>query len=538
MKIFTRTDLPLFQTLIKKRYEVILFGLVILYSVVWSALTTLRHAVFLTHLDLASYEQTYWNTIHGHILESSSTLCTFPFDTMMSGIDNLPTMITPYIFDVQHINLIELLFAPIYALLPFTNTLLISQSIILASGAIPIYFISKKELGNRPISLIICASYLLSPALQGTNILDYNPAVFSLPLLLSAFYFCRTENWKLYWVFIGLSLLTREEVSLFVLFLGIFIFFFQKKRKIGLISMIVGLTWFIVTFYIILPSLIGTQQFNGLLSNVSQGQGLLGIPKTLITHPEIIYNHVATQGVGIYLFQIFSHTAFLSFLSPTGFIMSIPTLMTNLLANSDAFRLMWNHYPMLLIPGVFVSTIFSLRKIMNTFNSHKNLIILLLCITLLFFAIVSNSFYSAAPLKEMGATFSNGTIKSEPRFVWWEFLNFDCCINYSVTNPVYKNKYDQIESANVALSMIPDYVSVATQDNFISHLSKRSDLYLFPIYYDKVDYVLVMEKPYGMFDTGYLPQQLQDKYVNLLENDHKHKIIFHENNLLLFKKIK
>lgn len=520
----------------KNWHEIILFSLIAFYSAGWSYLSIMRHYVFATHTDMGGYEQIVWNTIRGDILLSTLHSSVAPFNSVTSAPVDLPTEIIPHIFSSLHMNFIVLLFAPIYALFPFTETLLITQSIVLASGAIPVYFIAKKELGNKTLSLIISASYLLNPALHGANIIDYNYLVFAVPFLLSAFYFFRKENYPFFWFFIALSLLVREEVSLFVAFLGL-LFIFQKKYKIGLATFAIGLTWFILAFYVVFPMITGNSHFGGYYSIIGSNQGLFGIFKNLFSNPELIYNRIVTANEGYYLFQIFSHTAFLSFLSPSYLLMSIPNLLQNILADFESLRLMWAHYQLLIIPGVFISTIFSVKKIINKSQSKRKIALVLVSITLLFFGIVSNSVFSPAPIKDMGILISKDKITWEPRPVAWEFIDMVCCNTYGpiLMQSVYSK---QLNSVNTAISMIPDDSSVSSQDKFVSHMSKRSELYLFPLYYDKVDYVLVMEKTQGAFDTGSVPQEMQDKYINLLKNDGKHEIIFNSDGLLLFKKIK
>jgi uncharacterized membrane protein len=348
------------------------------------------------------------------------------------------------------------------------------------------------------------------------------------------FYFYRKENWKLYWFFIVLSLTVREEIGLFVLFLGIIAFCFHKKRKIGLITMIVGLSSFIVLFGIL--TTLPIHAYEGNYSIVGQGNGLKGILPTLITNPKVIYNHVVTLRDGEYLFELFSHTAFLTFLNPSSFIISFPMLSQNLLADPDSFRIMWNHYQLLIIPGVFVSTIFSIKKILDRYTSRRKLVMFSIGTVLILFALASNSIFSAAPLVRLDVSLQGGHILNE-RNVVLEFLNFKCCSDYTDKNIMYQSYSEQIKSVYKAISLIPDNASVSSQDNFVYHLSKRSSLYLFPLYYDQADYILVMEKSEGMFTTGYVPQEMQDKYISLLKNDHKHKIILQENDVLLFKKI-
>ena len=158
-------------------------------------------------------------------------------------------------------------------------------------------------------------------------------------------------------------------------------------------------------------------------------------------------------------------------------------------------------------------------------------------IVLIFSALVSNSLSSVAPLKTIDITITkDGEILEEKRHVWWEFLNYSCCFDYS-SNPQIKAYGDQIDSANKAISLIPERASVSTQDEFVNHLSQRSELYLFPILYDKVDYILVMSETQGMFSTGYFPQELQDIFIDKLYNNGNHELIFAENGLLLFKRL-
>ncbi len=530
------SELSYFRKISRKVPEIILFIMLIAYSIAFSALFTFRFHVFALHTDTGSYEQIVWNTIHGNILQSSLAVSVFPFNSVTTGGTDLPQTVIPFIFSTLHTNIIVLLVGPFYAMLPFTETLLVAASIALASGAIPVYYTAKNELRSKGLSLTLAASYLLYPAVQAANVVDFNYLVFAVPFLLSAFYFYRRENWKLYWLFIGLSLTVREEVSLFVLFLGILIFFFHKRKKIGLITMIVGFGLFVALFGVLesLP----IRLFIGNFSIVGQGHGIAGIPRTLMTNPNIIYNHIITLKNAIYLFQIFSHTALLTFLSPAAFIVSFPELIKNLFADPDSFRIMWNHYQLLIVPGVFVSTIFSLRKILNKYESRKGFAIVLLGGVLIFFALASNSFFSPAPLKEMGIPIDDNHLTWKKRFVAWEFLNSQCCSDYTDKNIMYTSYSDQIKSVKKAISMIPNNASISSQDEFVDHLSRRSSLYLFPIYYDKVDYVLVMERASGMFSTGYVPQEMQEKYISILKNEHKHEIILNENGLLLFKRIK
>lgn len=57
-------------------------------------------------------------------------------------------------------------------------------------------------------------------------IYDFHPVALSIPYLITAFY-AYTKKWRLYWLFAFLALMTKEEVSLQVTMLGVYIFFFH-----------------------------------------------------------------------------------------------------------------------------------------------------------------------------------------------------------------------------------------------------------------------------------------------------------------------
>lgn len=526
------------SNLTSRIHEIILITLVIINSIIFSLLYVLRYNSYQFHTDTGSYEQSIWNTLQGDILESTLAVSVRPLYGFFSAsvTIELPSEIIPFIFSTIHTNLIAIIYSPIYAIAPFTETLLVTSAVLLSFGAIPLYLIAKNELKNKTLSLIISLSYLLSPGLLSASLADFNYLTFSVPILFFTFYFMRKENWIPYWVLIALALTIREELSLAVLFLGLYIFFFQKKRIIGTVTIVIGAISFALLMFVIFPTYIPVEQISGAFATVGQGGGIEGIIKTLFTNPAIIFEHLFTSSSGYYLFQTFSHTAFLSFLSPAAFLISFPELFKNLLGDGEHLRLMWNHYQLLIQPGLFISTVFGIKKILNRF-SNKRSIIILLCLILLFSAFLSNSLFSPAPLTSIGISTSKDGIKFEDRFTWWEFFNFQCCLDYTINNKQYLLFHDQINSLNHAISLIPENASVSSQDAFVSHLSTRSELYLFPIYYDKVEYVLVVEKGMDGFSTAYLSQELHDKYVSKLKNEGNHKIIFNENDILLFKKL-
>ena len=57
---------------------------------------------------------------------------------------------------------------------PRAETLLVLQSVWLATGVAPLYLLGKKRLGNPWFGVLLAATYVLYPALHGANLFDFH----------------------------------------------------------------------------------------------------------------------------------------------------------------------------------------------------------------------------------------------------------------------------------------------------------------------------------------------------------------------------
>jgi len=88
----------------------------------------------------------------------------------------------------------------------------------------------------------------------------------------------------------------------------------------------------------------------------------------------------------------------------------------------------------------------------------------------------------------------------------------------------YDKKLDTI------IKMIPNNASVSTQDYISGHLTNRRELYLFPVYYDKVDYILINNND----NTWPVETKIQKKYIKELSTNPKYKIVYQDLDFILF----
>jgi uncharacterized membrane protein len=168
----------------------------------------------LPSFDLAIYHNLVWNIAHGNFLESS----------LVRGGTHLSAHCDPLLA----------ILAPIYRLVPRVETLLVFQSAWLASGAIPLFLLSRRVLSSAWAGAVIALVFLLHPALHGINMYEFHSLAMVVPLLPWALYFVERQISWAYWLTLALILLTREDMSLIACGMGLYLVDNLRQRGKGI----------------------------------------------------------------------------------------------------------------------------------------------------------------------------------------------------------------------------------------------------------------------------------------------------------------
>ncbi len=185
---------------LRERWSLLtVLALMIAYSAYFSALSIQRHNTFRTHAsDLGQMDQALWNTLHGHWLE----------DTRPAGFQ------APRLTD--HVE-------PIFFIIPFSfliydgvEAILVLQSIAIALGALPIFWIARRRLQSDWAAVAFAAMYLLFPALQAANLAEFHAVTFAPAPLLLAYHYAEERAWNRFVLFSLIALAVKEEIALLV----------------------------------------------------------------------------------------------------------------------------------------------------------------------------------------------------------------------------------------------------------------------------------------------------------------------------------
>lgn len=405
--------------------------LILGYFVIFSVLSSLRHYTFQTQVwDLAAFEQSFWNTVHGKIMFNN-----------FEGTTHFAIHFSPFL----------LLLVPFYFIWQSPYTLLIIQSLALALGALPLYLLAKKII-NQKWAIAIAATYLLYPSLHWLNLFDFHAVTFAIPLFLAWFYFWEQKKYIPAIIFLALAATTAESMIVAVFVVGLYLLLFNRQQwKWGLAISVISLIYFVLVAKVIMPA------FGGGIVRLDRyaqfGASVTEIIKNVILNPALTFETVFIPEKFIYLASIFVSTAFLSFIAWPTLILLGPGLAQNLLTDFSFQFNSFYQYDSILVAFIFVGVVLGIKKLLQTSLPEK----IILGIVILF---VTLGFIWKSPLSPFNFPL--------PRFTDQRSQDFKKIVE-----------------------LIPDDVSVAAHTNLVPHLTHRENIYLAGHEPFFVDYVII-----------------------------------------------
>ncbi|MFQ6080828.1 MAG: DUF2079 domain-containing protein, partial [Candidatus Bathyarchaeia archaeon] len=392
--------------------RLLVWAMIGLYTTFFSYFTVLRHYTFQTHAyDLGIFMQSFWTTINeGQLF----------YTTLWEGSRF-----------ARHFSPILFFLLPLYAIFPRAETLLIFQSFFLALGAVPIYWIARNEFDSEKAGVVSALLYLCYPALHGMNRFDFHELSLAPVFILFAFHYFKEQKYWNSMVFIVFALLCRGDVSLAIVPIGVYWFWERRgqwSRKdvetifsVSIIS--IGIVWFFLTMFVIVP------YFNQPYSYFYMGQY------------KIEYLFLDLDRKLLYIIKLFAPLLYIPLFDGL-ILMALPALGQGLLSTNASRYSINNHHPALLVPFIFLSAIYSIKRVSTLVdNSIKHVFQEKLLAPLLVISLLLCFFTS--PIPQMGM-------------------------------PVITPHHRALKEV---IKLIPDDASVYTQNDLFPHLAHRSNVY-------------------------------------------------------------
>ena len=316
--------------------QVLLGGAVLIWTWYFTVRSlNIHHALGTSTYDSALYDQGMW------LLSQFDA----PFVTLMGR----------NMFG-DHTSFVLVLLVPLYWIAPGAWIMFTAQSAAIAAGSIPVFLYARRRLGSEWWALICAGTYLLHPAVGWTNLENFHPDAFLGVFVGFAIYGALERKWRLYALFVVLSLLVKEDVSLVIVPLGIWVAI-RRDRRIGVLTVFGSLAFMATAMLVVMRSLIGVPTRNSW--RIPFG-GVRGLIDTTITNPTQLVEHLRSDDRPWYLLQMTAPFAWLFARLPDVALISGLVLSTNILSTFWYQYQIDYHYSLIAVPALAIGTVYAI----------------------------------------------------------------------------------------------------------------------------------------------------------------------------------
>ena len=318
------------------------------YAIVMGAVSLQRHWMFHTHAwDLGIYDQTLWSIATGR----------FPQRTLPDLIPVFGDHFTPIVF----------LLVPLYWIWPGPSALLILQALVLAAGAFPLFRIARRALDDRPLAVLFPLFYFAYYPLRRLTLWDFHPETLAITLLLLATDALLAGRRLAFLGWLALAVATKEEVALAAVAFGLFIFLDRRGAWLGSGVAAGGALALGLALWIAIPHFRGGP-YVYLTEYPRYAQFGSSVPEilvSLVTRPWLLVTTLFGDDRLMYVARFLAPLGFLPLLSPTHFLLALPTLGAHLLSSYRGQYTLIDQYAATLIPFFFVSAVFGFQRVVR-----------------------------------------------------------------------------------------------------------------------------------------------------------------------------
>lgn len=278
----------------------------------------------------------------------------------------------------------------------------------------------------------------------------------------------------------------REDIALIIIMIALYgllkknLIANEKDRLILALIVLLSAFWLMLSLVVIIPIFNPAHKYFP-IGGYYGGNSLTDL---ITVHPILKL---------VYLFELFVPLGFLSFLAPGILSIAAPTIIEILFSKFRIYSIVF-WYQALLIPAIFVASIFSVKKILakkdgtSRWTNNRIFGYILLC------SVISFLVFTPSPLSPVSIYREDFTITPHDKIL------------------------DHV------VSIIPPAASVATQNDIGSHLAHRFDLFI--DYQPGVEYILIDRTTMPLWEIH---------EPNLLKYLDKYSLIYSDDGVELYK---
>lgn len=252
----------------------------------------------------------------------------------------------------DHFSPITVLLAPLYALAPAPETLLVAQAVLFAVGVVPLTRWAYRDLGVVP-ALVVAVGYGLSWGLQSALNFDFHEIAFAVPLLAFAMSALGQGRWRAAAAWTLPLVWVKEDMGLTVVVVGALIALWTtgRTRLLGVATAAWGAAWTVLAVTVVVPALSPDDAY---------GQGSK-LPPLTEGIAETTHGLVSGDSRAATILLLLAITGFAALRSPLTLV-AVPTVAWRFLSDNTNFWKPIFHYNAVLMPILFAALIDALVR--------------------------------------------------------------------------------------------------------------------------------------------------------------------------------
>jgi uncharacterized membrane protein len=440
-------------------------------AVLWRMTIVNFQALHPHTIDLGLYDNILWHTAHGDWLGSSLA---------KGGHHNS-----------AHFDPILIAIAPLYALRPRADTLLVLQIVWVSSAMLPIYLLAREKLASPLYALGFAAMYAAHPAVHGAALYEFHSLTLVGPLLIWLVYFLERGSYRAYALMLVPALLCREDVALLVCFVALYALLRGGRERVraGWMTALVSVAYFVVVkrFFMDSSDLLNSgpgsygfaYYYADLIPNDNGGKGLA---VSLLTNPGFVLCNVLVKPKLEFVAALLVPLALLPLAARPARTMLVYGAIFCLLASKPAVYSIAFQYSSLVLPLAFAAAIIALEQVPR-------------------WRLVVAHGLDAARVRRALFVFA----LTASALVSWKLGAFDPDhVFYAGFTPIARqldeSEREQYAWVRAAVATIPPGASVAATQRLGPFVSNRRDAYDYPSAKPS-DYLFVDEWETGVVDN-------------------------------------
>jgi uncharacterized membrane protein len=410
-------------------HEPWLFVFVAVTAVADASASIIRYVHLQSGLDLAIFDQAVWR--YSNLQSPYSTI---KFENLLG----------------DHFHPIVALLAPLYWVWSDPRMLLIAQSALIAASIIPVFLFAEPRLG-RAGAYLLAAAYATFWAIQVGVLFDFHEVAFAPLLIALTVLFADRRRFGWMWVAVALLLCVKEDLSVYVVFLGIYLLTKREYRQ-GLALVIAGIVWYELVTKVFIPNFANGHAFQYWTYSELGGNPLSAV-WTLIHEPWKIFSVAFSPGQKAGTIVLLLAPFFFLCLCSRVFILALPLLAERFYSTTPALWTAHFHYSLSVAPVLAMGAAAGLANLVTLLRRRQLL----------------PARHARTAITAVAAAMLLASI------VVTRFESADSALA-QLTSPQLYHEPPYAAAAERAISHVPASASVATVDSVLAHLSDRDTI--------------------------------------------------------------